>query len=194
MPSERPSVPPPVEPDAKFAAHLASVLEKANLPGPDYFEFREILKNLSQLGLSEEKQFGAAWASFRAMAGTASGNGAAVLTGSARQYLTTLQADRDAFLKSAEAAVAEKVGSLQQERTRLQAENETLTKQLQELQNRLKTNAERLHAIGGEIDGQNVRIQQNRQAYEATFAAFSEQIKADVARIETYLLNPSSTN
>ena len=53
--------------DAKFAEHLANVLAQSNPPGPDYFEFRETLRSLNNLGLSEEKQFQAAWASFKAL-------------------------------------------------------------------------------------------------------------------------------
>nr|GFC82198.1 hypothetical protein [Tanacetum cinerariifolium] len=55
--------------DAKFAEHFAGVLAKNNLPGPDYFEFRETLRSLASLGLSEDQQYQAAWASFKALGG-----------------------------------------------------------------------------------------------------------------------------
>ena len=82
-------------PDHKFIEHFATVLEKNNLPGADYFEFRATLKNLSNLGLQEEQQFQAAWASFRALNKDINPN---LLTSTANQYLTTLQSDREAFL------------------------------------------------------------------------------------------------
>lgn len=170
--------------DPKFAEHLADVLAQNNPPGPDYFEFRETLRSLNNLGLTEDKQFQAAWASFKALGGPADVN---ALTATAKQYLTALANDREAFNKSADAALTERVGGLQNEQQRLQAENESLARQLLEIQKRIDANASRLNAIGGEITEQSTKLNQNRQNYEQTFAHFTEQIKSDIDRITQYL-------
>lgn len=170
--------------DTKFVDHFAGVLSKANLQGPDYFEFREILKNLGNLGLSEDKQFQAAWASFKAMAGTGDPG---TLANAANQYLAALSTDRDAFLKSVEAAIQERVGGLQTEQQRLQADNATIAKQIAELQQRLSANNDRLANIGGEIIEQSGKINQNKANFEATYASFTDQIKADISKISAYL-------
>lgn len=170
--------------DTKFVDHFAGVLSKANLQGPDYFEFREILRNLSNLGLTEEKQFQAAWASFKAMAGTGDPG---TLANAANQYLAALSTDRDAFLKSVEAAVQERVGGLQTEQKKLQADNEAIAKQIAELQQRVNSNNDRLSKIGGEISEQSTKINQNRANFETTYASFTDQIKADISKIAAYL-------
>ncbi len=170
--------------DTKFVDHFAGVLSKANLQGPDYFEFREILRNLSNLGLPEEKQFQAAWASFKAMASTGDPG---ILATAANQYLAALSTDRDAFLKSVDAAMKERVGGLQEEQKKLQADNEAITKQLAELQQRAAANADRLTKISGEVQEQSAKISQNRANFEATYATFTDQIKTDISKIATYL-------
>jgi hypothetical protein len=170
--------------DTKFVDHFAAVLGKANLQGPDYFEFREILRNLSNLGLSEDKQFQAAWASFKAMAGTGD---PAMLTHAANQYLTALGTDREAFLKSVDAAIQERVGTLQTEQNKLQTDNEAIAKQIAELQQRTSANDDRLAKIGGEIIEQSAKINQNKANFEVTYATFTDQIKADISKIGTYL-------
>lgn len=185
--STGPAAPAPLPPgsvDAKFAEHFANVLAKNNLPGPDYFEFREALRGLAGLGLSEEKQFQAAWASFKALGG---GADITLLTNTANQYLSTLGADRESFNKSVDAAIGERVGGLEKELAQLQADNETLTRQLADIQQRIVTNTERLKAIGGEIKDQSARLTQNRQNYEATYGHFTQQIKDDIGRIGQYL-------
>ncbi|MEZ0607279.1 hypothetical protein ACAW74_02130 [Fibrella sp. WM1] len=184
-----PPMPAPAAPstgtvDTKFVDHFAGVLSKANLQGPDYFEFREILRNLSNLGLTEEKQFQAAWASFKAMAGTGDPG---TLANAANQYLAALSTDRDAFLKSVEAAVQERVGGLQTEQKKLQADNEAIAKQIAELQQRVNSNNDRLSKIGGEISEQSTKINQNRANFETTYASFTDQIKADISKIAAYL-------
>ena len=170
--------------DSKFAEHFASVLAKNNLPGPDYFEFREALRSLSSLGLGEDQQYQAAWASFKALGGAPD---VAQLTGTANQYLVVLGKDREAFGQSVEAAIAERVGGLQREQQQLQADTETLTRQLAEIQQKIAANQTRLAAIGGEITEQSGKLNLNRQNYEATYSHFTGQIRDDLARIARYL-------
>lgn len=170
--------------DTKFIDHFAAVLSKANLQGPDYFEFREILRNLSNLGLPEDKQFQAAWASFKAMASVGDPS---VLATAANQYLAALNTDRESFLKSVEAATTERVGGLQAEQKKLQTDNEAIAKQIADLQQRANGNNDRLAKIGGEVIEQSSKINQNKANYEATYATFTDQIKADVSKIGAYL-------
>jgi uncharacterized phage infection (PIP) family protein YhgE len=178
------SLPPTGAVDAKFAEHFASVLAKNNLPGPDYFEFREALRSLGALGLGEDQQYQAAWASFKALGGAPD---VAQLTGTANQYLAILGKDREAFGQSVEAAINERVGGLQREQQQLQADSETLTHQLAEIQQKLAANQARLVAIGGEVAEQSGKLNQNRQNYEATYGHFTGQIRDDLARITRYL-------
>ncbi|WP_020595281.1 hypothetical protein [Spirosoma panaciterrae] len=170
--------------DSKFAEHFATVLAQNNPPGPDYFEFREALRSLSNLGLPEDKQYQAAWASFKAMGGSTD---MATLTNTANGYIAALSKDRDAFGKSVEAALAERVGGLQNEQKRLQTENESLAKQLIEIQKQIDANTARLTSISGEITEQGGKITQNKQNYETTFAHFVDQIKGDIAKMTQYL-------
>ena len=170
--------------DGKFAEHLAGVLAKNNLPGPDYFEFREALRGLAGLDLSEDKQFQVAWASFKALGGPAD---VAALTGTAQQYLALLAQDRDAFGRSAEQALQERVGGLQREQQQLQADTVALTRQLADIQQKTAANAARLAAIGVEVAEQSARLAQSRQSYEATYGHFTQQIKNDVNKIAQYL-------
>ncbi|AUD02881.1 hypothetical protein [Spirosoma pollinicola] len=170
--------------DSKFAEHLANVLAQNNPPGPDYFEFRETLRSLSNLGLPEDKQFQAAWASFKALGGASD---VTILTNTANGYIAALNKDRDGFGKSVDAALTERVGGLQNEQKRLQAENDTLAKQLIDIQKQIDANSTRLTAITGEITDQSAKISQNRQNYESTFAHFADQIKRDIAKMAQYL-------
>ncbi|MBD2754225.1 hypothetical protein [Spirosoma validum] len=170
--------------DQKFAEHFANVLAQNNPPGPDYFEFRETLRSLTNLGLPEDKQFQAAWASFKALGGPGD---VATLTNTANGYLAALNKDRDAFGKSVEAALAERVGGLQTEQKRLQTENDSLANQLVEIQKQIDANKNRLAAITGDINEQSTKITQNRQNYDTTFAHFTDQIKGDLAKMAQYL-------
>ena len=170
--------------DVKIAEHFAQVLAQSNPPGPDYFEFREALRGLSDLGLPEAQRYQAAWAAFKAMGGPTDRS---ALVNTANQYLHALRADRAAFQQTAAAASTERVGALQAEQQRLRAENEALTRQLAELQARLTANSERLRTLDGETAEQASRLDERRRAYDTTFAHFTQQIEADIARIGQHL-------
>lgn len=170
--------------DRKFVDHFVSLLEKANLPGPDYFEYKQVLQNMDGLSLGEEKQFQAAWASFKAMGGV---KDATILTTSADQYLAILDKDRASFLKDVEKAIKDRVGALQDEQKKLEDSNTALSQQIADLQKKIEDNKNRLGQISGEVTEQSAKINANKDSFEITYASFVEQIKSDVVKINKHI-------
>lgn len=170
--------------DKKFVEHFVSLLEKANLPGPDYFEYKQALQSMEGLGLGEEKQFQAAWASFKVMGGA---KDTTVLKTSADQYLGILSKDRDSFLKDVEKAIKERVGALQDEHKKLEETNAAYAQQIIDLQKKIDDNKNRLGQISGEVSEQTAKINTNKDSFEVTYVSFVDQIQSDLARINQYL-------
>lgn len=170
--------------DKKFTEHFVNLLEKANLPGPDYFEYKQALQSMEGLGLGEEKQFQAAWASFKAMGGA---KDTTVLRTSADQYLTILVKDRESFLKDVEKAIKERVGALQDEHQKLEQTNAAYAQQIIDLQKKIDDNKNRLGQIAGEVSEQTAKINTNKDSFEVTYVSFVDQIQSDLAKINQYL-------
>lgn len=172
------------EVDRKFVQHFVDLLEKGNLPGPDYFEYKQALRSMEGLGLGEEKQFQAAWASFKAMGGITDSS---ILKTSADQYLTILGKDRESFLKDVDRAVKERVGSLNDEVKKLEDNNNAYIQEIANLQKKIDDNKNRLGQISGEIAEQSSKINANRDSFEITYQSFVEQINSDLSKINQYL-------
>lgn len=170
--------------DRKFVEHFVGLLEKANLPGPDYFEYKQALKSMEGLGLGEEKQFQAAWASFKAMGGVKE---TTVLSTSANQYLGILDKDRASFLKDVEKAINDRVGALQNEQKKLEETNKAYAQQIADLQKKMDQNKNRLGQIAGEVTEQSAKINANKDSFEITYLSFVDQIKTDLTKINQYL-------
>ncbi len=170
--------------DKKFVDHFVQLIEKSNLKGPDYFEYMQALKSLAGLGLSEDKQYQAAWASFKAMGGITDQT---VLTTTANQYISILDTDRQSFLKDVEAAVTEKVGGLKGQLQQMQQDNEAMAKQIIDLQNRINENNSKIQKTTNDIAEQSMKITGNKNNYELTYSSFVEQIKGDISKIQRYL-------
>lgn len=171
--------------DRKFVEHFSELLEKANMPGPDYFEFKQALKSMEDLGLSEEKQFQASWASFKAMASGVTDT--SVLTNSASHYGNVLNKDRENFLKDVEAAVDDRIGSLMQESKKVQEATKTYAQQIVDLQTKIENNNDRLAKINGEVQEQTEKINTSRDSFDLTYQTMVDQINADVDKINRYL-------
>lgn len=170
--------------DRKFVEHFVDLLEKANLPGPDYFEFKQALQSMDSLGLGEEKQFQAAWASFKAMGGVKDNS---ILKTSADQYLAILNKDRESFLKDVEKAIKERVGSLTDEVKKLEDNNLAYAQEIANLQKKIDDNKNRLGQISGEVSEQSAKLNANRDSFEITYHSFVEQINSDLNKINQYL-------
>lgn len=170
--------------DKKFTEHFVNLLEKANLPGPDYFEYKQALQSMEGLGLGEEKQFQAAWASFKAMGGA---KDTTILKTSADQYLTILVKDRESFLKDVEKAIKERVGALQDEHQKLEQTNAAYAQQIIDLQKKIDDNKNRLGQIAGEVSEQTAKINTNKDSFEVTYVSFVDQLQSDLAKINQYL-------
>jgi len=170
--------------DRKFVDHFVDLLEKANLPGPDYFEFKQALQSMESLGLGEEKQFQAAWASFKAMGGIKDNS---ILKTSADQYLAILNKDRDSFLKDVEKAIKDRVGSLTDEVKKLEDNNVAYAKEIENLQKKIDENKNRLGQISGEVSEQSSKLNANRDSFEVTYQSFVGQINSDLTKINQYL-------
>jgi len=170
--------------DKKFVDHFVSLLENSNLKGPDYFEYMQALKSLAGLELTEDKQYQAAWASFKAIGGITDFK---LLSNTANQYVGILDKDRQSFLKDVESAISQKVGGLKNDLKATQDENETLAKQIIDLQNRINANNEKITKITTDISEQSAKITANKINYEITYNSFVEQIKGDMAKILQHL-------
>ncbi|MBC7919652.1 MAG: hypothetical protein H7Z75_01025 [Ferruginibacter sp.] len=170
--------------DKKFVDHFAGLLEKANLPGPDYFEYLQALKNMEGLGLEEEKRFLAAFATFKAMGGSPDPS---LLVNAANQYLTLLNEDKTGFLADVNQAIDGKVNTLKSQLQREQEAIREATETILACNARIATSNENIAKINGQIVEQSAKINHNKTNYEITHASFVDQIGNDIKKIKHYL-------
>lgn len=119
------------QPDATFVKFFEDELAKANLPGPDYFEFRQLLiktqqKMAAKGVVAPEVVLQAVMMSFEAQDVTP-----VKLVDAARHYKDVLKQKNDDFLKG---AASEKNNQLQKRQVVLQQHDDNIKKMQQQLQ------------------------------------------------------------
>jgi hypothetical protein len=168
--------------DKKYADHFEKLLEQANQPGPDYYEFSLALKNMANLGLTEDKLYQATYATFQAMGGSTQ-----LLLHTAQQYIQMLRDNQADFERQVQEKTDHSVGQKGQERDSLVAANQQYVQQILDLQARIEANNARVALLNEEISVDAAKIHNQQNNYQATLAQFVGRIENDMSKIKQHL-------
>lgn len=180
------------QPDPAFIKFFEDELVKTNLPGPDYFEFRQMLLKTQQKMAAKgivapEVVLQAVLTSFEAQDVATS-----KLVETARHYKDVIAQKKDDFLKGAE---AEKNNQLQKRQSVLQAHNDAIAKlqqqltqleaqkkQLEDTLNKEKTQAEVDRSLGKEAIE---KIERAQRSITAAHDYMQNTVDTDIKRLQS---------
>lgn len=123
----------------KFEKHFEQLFNKANLPGPDYFEFWKMMETLEAHIPDEKVRISAVFSSLSIQGLTKE-----ILVQSIAHYKTVIEKDKSEFEK----AVAEK------SKTELEARKNTVI----DLDKKIVNNSNQIHALTNEISEAQAKI------------------------------------
>ncbi len=166
----------------KFEKHFSALLERANLPGPDYFEFFKMMETLEAHIADERARMAAVFATLSIQGMTKE-----KLLESAGVYGTLIEKDSAQFHQ----AIAEKNASEVEGRKRTVADLENRIKQsadqIQQLTKQITEYQTKIAALNKEASAEQQRIEINGSAYQIASNAMSAKIKSDIQKIQSYL-------
>lgn len=166
----------------KFVKVLMEAMEKANLPGFDYLEYKKSLQNLKAMNFTDDVRFKTAFAAAQSMGVTPTD-----LTKSAQHYLATLAKEegkfKQALAKQRTAQVSDKEARLQS----LDADIKQQEAKIKELQAAIeKTRAEQ-QKLRTTIQKSTGKLTKTSKDFETTYRVIVESITSDVQKMEQYL-------
>lgn len=172
----------PGQVDEAMAKILEDAILEANIPGFDYVEFRDVLANMSTLGLPEPKMFQAAFASAQIAKVTK-----VQLLEAIDFYLKVIETKAKEFDDYVAGLKATDVTGKDQEIADLEAQIEADASKIQELtaaigERRQKQDAIRMGKAQADLD-----INNKTAAFEATKAVIVGRLSADRNKIDTYI-------
>lgn len=179
--------------DPKFMKHFETILEKANFPGADFYEFSKTLEGMAAMNLPEQQTYQMAFIAFRSMnPGKSDAELVGLLSSTAKTYLDTLNADKTNFDGVIAQETQGKVGNLQKEQEALTARQTAIDQEIARLQEERQQNQEGLIKIGSDIQIQTSRIVSNHNNYKVSFDAITNAISSIVERITRYNGTPTA--
>jgi len=168
--------------DEKSVDFLTKALEKSNLPGFDYIEFKQSLSALQDMDMEEQTAFKSAYATAATVGLTKE-----KLLKTAEHYKKILANEKVQFDAALQKQIQTRVGNKQ-------AELEKLQKQIEEYQQKIKQLEEKIAKNQSTIDKQDdlirdakEKIESTKDGFEQTLQRIMNEIDRDIENINTYL-------
>ncbi len=168
--------------DQKSVEFLTNALEKSNLPGFDYIEFKLSLGALAQLNMDEATAFKSSFA-------TASTVGLTKmkLLETAEHYKKVLKDEKSQFDVALQNQMQQRVASKQQEVVKLKeqiAKHEEKIAQLKEQVAKFQTT---IDGADAQIDAAKQKINSTQVSFNSTHQSILNQIEKDIENIQMHL-------
>ena len=184
--SPAPAAPPLPTTDGKVADKFVEVLlqamERANLPGFDYLEYKKALQNLEKMNFDEGMRFQTAYAAAQSMGVTPQ-----QLTESAQHYLKTLQQEEQKFTAAVAKQQSDQVGSKEGELQRLDQVLQEQQTKIEALRQGMKKTQERQQQMKQEIEENRSKITATAADFAKTYDTIAGSIAADIEKMQQYL-------
>lgn len=168
--------------DAKSVKFLTSALEKNNLPGFDYIEYKQSLAALSALDMPEEMAFKSAFATASTVGLTKD-----KLLKTATHYKKILDTEKKQFDAALQKQMKQRVGGKMSEAEKLKKQIGIIKVKIAELEEKMKTSQKIIDSADADIQAAKEKIEGTRQNFETTLQSLMNEIDQDIQSIEKYI-------
>jgi hypothetical protein len=166
----------------KFEKHFSGLMERSNLPGPDYYEFFKMMETLESHIADEGARMAAVFATLSIQGMTKE-----KLLESAGVYGGLIEQDNVQFHKALADKNASEVEGRQQTVNDLDAKIKKNAEQIQLLTKQITEYQTKIAALTKEAEQEQQRIEINSSAYQIASKAMSAKIASDIQKIQSYL-------
>lgn len=168
--------------DEKSVNFLTQALEKNNLPGFDYIEFKQSIGNLGNLGMDEPTMFKSAYATAATVGLTKE-----KLLKTAEHYKNILTTEKTQFDAAVQKQVDQKVRSKQVEVEKLRKMIEEHQAKIKELEAKIAAAQSTVEQADDLIEAELAKIENTKNGFDTTLRALMNEIDRDILNIQQYL-------
>lgn len=172
----------PGEPNAKFIEVLLAAMEKANMPGVDYLEYRQSLKSLEKIPMEGPVRYQSAFAMAQTMGATLQR-----LVESAGHYLDVLKSEQAKFDEALRNQTAERIGNRQEMIKSLDASMKQKADQIKKLTEEMQQHQTEMEKLNQEIKEATSKVAATKNDFVASYQQLVAQINADLENMKKFL-------
>ncbi|MBK6930329.1 MAG: hypothetical protein IPH12_05470 [Saprospirales bacterium] len=168
--------------DERSLDFLSNAVEKNNLPGFDYFEFKRAVAALSQMQLDEATCYKSAFATAATVGLTKE-----KLIETAGYYRNVLLKEKEQFDKALDSQNSTKVTSREQEIKRLRDQIDRHKAEIARLQDEMAGYLTQIDQAEASVKQEAEKLEKTKTAFEKTHQSVLLQIDRDVENMHKYL-------
>jgi len=176
------STPQSGKPDQKFVDILLKAVEKSNMGGFDYLEYKSSLQSLSGMDMDEETRYKSSLAMAQTMGATP-----AKLIETARQYLSTLDGEKKKFNEALKGQKAKQVTGKESQIKEMEKGIAGKEKKIAELQKEIEADKKKMENLKAGINKAAAKVQKTSDSFHYAYNVVTGQILTDIEKMEKYL-------
>jgi len=176
------STPQSGKPDPKFVDILLKAVEKSNLGGFDYLEYKSSLQSLSGMDMDEMTRYKSSLAMASTMGATKE-----KLIETAKHYLKTLEGEKGKFQDALKAQRAKQVTGKESSVQKIEQGIEAKQKKIAELQQQIEMDKQKMQEMKKNIQKAAAKVQNTNDNFHYAYNMVSGQILNDIEKMNEYL-------
>jgi hypothetical protein len=166
----------------KFEKHFEDLFDKANLQGPDYYEFWKMMETLEVAVPDEKVRMSAVFASLKVQ-----GLNKEMLVSSAETYHKILEKDKLDFQNAVNTKVSAEIEGRKSSIENLEKKNIANAELIQNLTKEINANIEKMTALKKEVIDEEAKINSNKNGYNIACDAMLNKLSTDINKIKLTL-------
>lgn len=168
--------------DARSAQFLINALEKNNIDGFDYIEYKQSLGALAAYDMDEAMAFKSAFATASVL-----GLSKDKLLKTAQFYLQVLAKEKSQFNQAVQGQVQRQVAGKKQQAENYHKTIEHKKQQIDKLKAEIEEHQSAIMKLQAEIAGAKDKIGQTKENFERTFDIIHQEVQDDIQKIDMYI-------
>jgi hypothetical protein len=166
----------------KFEKHFSDLFDKANLPGPDYYEFWKMMETLEAAVPDDKTRMTAVYASLQVQ-----GLSKEKLLESAAQYQKIIEKDRAEFQNAVHSKTLGEIEGRKTAVDELEKKNASNAAMIQQLTKEIEENNAKALALKKEVIDEEAKLNNNKNGYNIACDAMAAMLNSDIQKINTHL-------
>jgi uncharacterized protein YlxW (UPF0749 family) len=158
------------------------LFDKANLPGPDYYEFWKMMETLEAAVPDETVRMTAVFSTLKIQ-----GLNKEMLISSAEKYLKVIDKDKLEFQNAVNTKVLGEIEGRKSSVEELEKKNKSNAEMIQNLTKEINDNQQKITALKKEVIDEEAKINSNKNGYNIACDAMLAKLSTDIQKIKTSL-------
>ncbi len=170
------------ETDNRSVQFLINALEKNNIEGFDYIEYKQAIGALAALDMDEATAFKSAYATATTMGLTRD-----KLIKTAQFYLEILQKEKTQFEQAVRQQVQRQIAGKEQQAKNYHKSIETKQTQIETMKKQILEHQAKIVKLQEEVEEAKTKISATKQNFDKTFDLIEGSIQSDIDKIQVYI-------